>query len=426
MIRTEERLADALAARAAAVDPASIRPLPVVPRVGEPHSRARRVWLAPVAAAVAIAVIAAVAGILAHRVLPVVRERIGGGMPAAGRLWGISAVTARDVWAVGSVDIGRTRWSNMTDEPLIVHWDGSSWRRVPAPTEPGGGQLSSIAGTSADNLWAVGTWYFNVQHPNEPMIMHWNGKNWRVVHFAAGTKLGGLNSVTALSASDAWAVGNAGPKNGALILHWNGSSWKRVRTPGPGPEQNLLSVAAISSHAAWAVGINNKDLLILRWNGSSWTKDADPRLHAVGPVLWSVAAESAGSVWAVGGTYGRHPGAIIMRRTSAAWWFFGSKPAAGDILSAVAVVSPHNVWAAGGGTGPKNGAVILHWNGTSWSKITSAGSTFPGGLDGITAISAGDVWAVGYRNSPGASVPRILHWDGTKWKSVYGRANTGS
>ncbi len=52
MTGTEGRLADALAARAEAVDPASVRPLPVVPRVGERRAKRRHVWLAPVAAAV--------------------------------------------------------------------------------------------------------------------------------------------------------------------------------------------------------------------------------------------------------------------------------------------------------------------------------------------------------------------------------------
>ena len=79
MTGTEERLADALAARAHAVDPASVRPLPAAPRVGERRAGRRHVWLAPVAAAVSVAVIAAVVGIVAHRVSRDNHERIGAG-----------------------------------------------------------------------------------------------------------------------------------------------------------------------------------------------------------------------------------------------------------------------------------------------------------------------------------------------------------
>jgi hypothetical protein len=68
MTRTEERLADALAARAESVYPASVRPLPAGPHFRERRARRRYVWLAPVAAAISVAVIAAVIGIVAYRV----------------------------------------------------------------------------------------------------------------------------------------------------------------------------------------------------------------------------------------------------------------------------------------------------------------------------------------------------------------------
>lgn len=83
MTGTKERLADALAARAEAVDSASVRPLPDVPRVSEWSARRRRVWLVPVAAAVSVAVIAAVVGIVAQRVPQDNHERSAAGMSAA-------------------------------------------------------------------------------------------------------------------------------------------------------------------------------------------------------------------------------------------------------------------------------------------------------------------------------------------------------
>ena len=51
-----------------------------------------------------------------------------------------------------------------------------------------------------------------------PLIMHWNGKRWRLVHFAAGSKFGELYGVSALSATDAWAVGFANERRAAPAL----------------------------------------------------------------------------------------------------------------------------------------------------------------------------------------------------------------
>ena len=45
-------------------------------------------------------------------------------LPVFGFLNGVAATSARNVWAVGGTNGGKT---------LIVHWNGSAWRRVPSP-----------------------------------------------------------------------------------------------------------------------------------------------------------------------------------------------------------------------------------------------------------------------------------------------------
>ena len=39
-------------------------------------------------------------------------------------LWGLAAVSATDVWAVGKTDV--------PDGPLLEHWDGAAWTTFPA------------------------------------------------------------------------------------------------------------------------------------------------------------------------------------------------------------------------------------------------------------------------------------------------------
>ena len=54
-----------------------------------------------------------------------------------------------------------------------------------------------------------------------------------------------LTSVSADSASDAWAVGSyisdtTGVRD-TLILHWNGTAWSRVASPSPGTRFSVLN-----------------------------------------------------------------------------------------------------------------------------------------------------------------------------------------
>jgi hypothetical protein len=103
----------------------------------------------------------------------------------------IGAVNAKDVWAVGEVG----------DQPAAEHWDGTSWTASPLPQVPvpsgesGFAYFNDLVTTSADDVWAVGRLYWGggeelrhvraagnaalaeAEH-NEPVIMHWDGRQW--------------------------------------------------------------------------------------------------------------------------------------------------------------------------------------------------------------------------------------------------------
>ena len=82
------------------------------------------------------------------------------------------------------------------------------------------------------------------------------------------------------SASDAWAVGGslnqASVKNTTLILHWNGTKWLTQPVPVPRGADNdgLQSITAVSAKAAWAVGASSNASrsserpLLMHWNGT--------------------------------------------------------------------------------------------------------------------------------------------------------------
>jgi hypothetical protein len=72
-------------------------------------------------------------------------------------LWGITAVSANDVWAFGDYYAADGSGQIFT---LVLHWDGISWKIVPSPSPANSNTRVDIlfGGTAIprDNLWLVG------------------------------------------------------------------------------------------------------------------------------------------------------------------------------------------------------------------------------------------------------------------------------
>ena len=194
----------------------------------------------------------------------------------------VAVLSPSSAWAVGDYYTGK---ANLT---LIEHWNGKAWKPMASPS-PGGRSrfnvLAGIAVTSPFNAWAVG--FYQTADSYQPLILHWNGKTWRRV---ASPALGGaytqtfLRAVSTQSANNAWAVGTFGNATSSqtVVLHWNGKAWKRVPSPNPGglAQVNALYGVAASRFGTWAVGYyttNGYDrTLVLHWTGKSWRTVASP------------------------------------------------------------------------------------------------------------------------------------------------------
>jgi hypothetical protein len=325
-------------------------------------------------------------------------------LSVAGELSGVAATSASSAWAVGSTG------SVFSHRPLIVHWNGTSWKQTSSSGLPGGA-LSAVAATSASNAWAVGA-----TNSGQSLILHWNGTSWKQVPSAGAA--GSLTGVGASSATNAWAVG--GTSSGqSLILHWNGLSWQRVPSPSSGGRVYLGTVAVLSGRNAWVVGqvVTGTTFagLILHWTGTAWRRvpSPSPSEGKFGYALEGVAATSATNAWAVGCTDGCPLGGTpLIERWNGTSWRQVAAPTTPYALYNLAnvAVSGTRAWAVGGG-GPvtSEGAATTYWNGSSWtlSKGISGAE-----LAGVTAISATNAWAVGGTAS-GRTL--ILHWNGTTW-----------
>ncbi len=358
----------AVPAVASAAIPASVQPVPGT-LLGVNGSSAADVWAVGTTPGSTLP-----AGTLTEhwngvrwRVVPSLSPGTGKGRDNV--LYGVAAVSRADVWAVGSYSSGPDALT-ATTFGLIEHWNGTRWSRVPCPcshSENGVPSLAGIAAVSRSDIWAVGSGV------GRPLIVHWNGKKW-VRQFLAGNGEDELTAVSATSARNAWAVGIDIANDRSLTAHWNGKKWSYVRNPNPGHFNVLRGVTAISRTEAWAVGQNTvKNVKIVRWNGSMWSLVPEPHIAGELQVFNAIAA-ARGALWAVGKrttSNSLHIDRTLTARWTGTRWIAVPSPSFGsadNTLYGVYAPSARSAWAVGGAV--DLGVLIEHWNGRTWHLIT--------------------------------------------------------
>ncbi|MGH2482118.1 MAG: hypothetical protein ACRDHW_20905, partial [Ktedonobacteraceae bacterium] len=316
----------------------------------------------------------------------------------------LAPASSTNAWAFGTIAQGGASGSIQL-VPLFEHWNGTQWNTVStADTTPLLNSLrndlahplsetilmDSLSVVSADNIWAVGAvtaWQgrFSGNEFGHTLIEHWDGQQWRVVASPDGTPHGfnALHSVVAISPNDIWAVGASGPATEPaitpLLEHWDGSNWSLVQLPTSLHSALLNGIAATSANDIWAVGATevargSSDVpLAIHWDGHSWsTAPLSPDLDS------------------------------------------------GD-FSMVKAISANDAWAVGTSGNQTGGAqtLIEYWNGTSWQIVTSPSpGSFYNSLYAASAVSASDVWAVGYDASSSWPTQTLVeHWNGTQWSA---------
>jgi hypothetical protein len=198
---------------------------------------------------------------------------------------------------------------------------------------------------------------------------------------------------------------------------------------GGGNEGFLRAIAAISDTDIWAVGNTGGHPLIEHWNGSTWRIVPGPDLGAENlAVLYAIMAVSANDIWAVGRySIGTTPTfqTLIEHWNGSVWSMIPSPNVQGyqqNILQGIAAVSASNIWAVGQGYVNRSRqqfgycTLIEHWDGTSWKILPQ--SQLDGGLGGIAASSNTTLWTAGSRGYPAAYHTLIERWDGTTWRII--------
>lgn len=120
-------------------------------------------------------------------------------------LWGCWAVSDDDVWAVGGDAL------DPDAEPVIVHFDGTTWSDHPLPDlDRSANAMFKVWAAATDDVWVVG---------DSGVILHFDGQAWSQVPSGTGAD---LISLWGTSADNIVAVGG---RSIGTIARWDGSTW---------------------------------------------------------------------------------------------------------------------------------------------------------------------------------------------------------
>lgn len=250
--------------------------------------------------------------------------------------------------------------------------------------------------------------------------------SWTAIPGAKGNSQVLLNADAAISLNNVWAVGYAGlgeyPEG--TIEQWTGKNWHIVSNPNPGGTGGYYAftgIAATSATDIWAAGYTSNytsQTVIEHWDGMSWSIVSSPN-PSTSAQLYAVSADSSTDAWAAGNYYDSNSGieqTLIEHWNGTAWSVVSSSgPGTYDnTLSGIDALSANNVWAVGyyqNTSGPQE-TLIEHWDGTTWSVVPSSNPSTAGNvLSGIAATHGKAIWAVGYTGSQ----TLIERWNGSNW-----------
>jgi hypothetical protein len=248
----------------------------------------------------------------------------------------------------------------------------------------------------------------------------------------AGVALRGLDVV---SPTEVWVAGYSG--SAATVAQWKNGTWTtRYTQASTGRHLTVFEAIAVDgSGKVWAVGWDRDydapgrpvSSLVVHFNGTSWTRETTPN-PANRNTLMDVALAN-GEVFAVGVAQdtsggGITPRSLMLRRQSTGWSSLTvpqGEAGSQDQLLSVAAVSSTSVWSVGYYNSPSSGLyepLLVHWTGNGGAGILAVSHPSPALTgsalaSGVSATSAGNLWAAGYTSPPsGGNATLILKGTG--------------
>lgn len=316
--------------------------------------------------------------------------------------------------------------------PLFVHGGNAvsaQQKDPPIECRSCSSGLNGLSVVSATNAWAVG-WQQKGQGRSSTLLEHWDGTAWSVV---GGPNVDGSSTLTSVDAdrSGVWVVGSYVETRThlerPLIAHYDGHAWDVYGLrPDGARKAELNGVSLVSDDDAWAVGSETTgrrtSVVVAHWDGASWTRLAARGLDSPGR-LNGVTAVTSTDVWAVGTTQN---GIAMAEHWNGQGWrhLLWARPVGQrDVeLLGVSAASPSDLWAVGTYEVRRSGhekIMALHWDGNRWRQAAGDNVGTYTSFDAVDAVSPTQAWAFGWSaTGPAGPSTLIEHWDGTHWSAV--------
>lgn len=312
--------------------------------------------------------------------------------PTTAYLYDVAGTAADDVWAVGG-------------QGTVLRWDGTSWSVVPSGVRS---SLIRVHIYAKDEIWFSG---------EGGTLLRGNGQ-------VIDRKLGGrpsLHGIWGSAPDNLWAVGSGGaiyhydggawtPSDSGVqndlhgiwgsgpddlwivgthvILRGDGKTWRRVEAPAT-PEEG--SDVWGSDRDNVLVGLRNGNVLI--WNGVNWSIKSTGLTQGV----YDIDGTDRNNIWLLGG------GSECAQWDGAGWQDRRFPTTVYLYPRTLKVFSQRDVWAAIGAAEP------YRWNGTAWTTAAPTGIT---SQSVVWGTGSDDLWL-------GGSAASLTHFDGSGWTASF-------
>jgi hypothetical protein len=287
--------------------------------------------------------------------------------------------------------------------------------------------------------------------PNADRIATWNGSNWGAVSSSTSQISNGRVSDIAVSAGKVYAGGTfqnaGGDANADFLAVWDGTSWEpfcdsTVSGPAFGGNVNSLEIIGQTLYVGGAfqngAGIASADYLLAcdLATGASTTTVVDPAHPFAGGIVYALAADSDGTLYAGGGFSNLENIAaadnVAFRPAGGTWQPMG---AGGGSCECAVTTFVRGLTAVGTdvyvGTdatdiaGIPQADHVARWNGSAWSALGAGSGGQNGWFPAGTSINAlagegSNLFVTGtFLNANGnARADNVAFFNGTDWHPV--------
>jgi hypothetical protein len=326
------------------------------------------------------------------------------------------------IWLAGRAGAGWSRptpsfdasWAPAPDHDVMLHWDGSSWQRVPLPQMAS--PLTGLTASPTGRIWAL----------EGDHLAQYGGGRWREVD-AVLPRLGagGDVGIAIDRTGGGWLATTRGTRGGNRPWTARWHRWQPVVTPGIGIQSGLTAVASLSATDAWAFGFHavrdahssdltkTSGLLVEHWDGRRWRIVPQPVYHdskrnfdvADATMLSPTDGWAVGSQTYAGG--GRiHP--LVLHYDGRRWSIMRFPYCcAAAVLTAIAARGDQ-VWVAGTGSGPAGYQTLIdRWSRGRWIREPSLNLGGSETTDIAIEPGGGVIAAATGRNRDGTGYPLL-------------------